>query len=220
MNVSPEYAEPLRYAKHLGVEIGDYGATFSWKDELPKGTGMTAWNPFPMDTTYFGEGNQAVMINYRVDDLTRSWWISPPPASGSTRNARTRAMVASPGSRTATGTGWSSGSRSRASSLPKGGRASKDWSANLPRNRRVTEVARAVVHTSTATTGERVGRVAEWFLLRMHYGLFDQRKRSMRSDWARNPENLMHWSAGHALARLEMSSGSQGRKPWRSVARY
>ena len=27
------------------------------------------WNPFPMDTTYFGEGNQAAMINYRVDDL-------------------------------------------------------------------------------------------------------------------------------------------------------
>ncbi len=49
------------YAKHLGVEIGDYGATFSWKDEVPKGTGMTAWNPFPMDTTYFGEGNQAAM---------------------------------------------------------------------------------------------------------------------------------------------------------------
>ena len=31
------------YAKHLGIEIGDYGATFSWKDEVPKGTGMTAW---------------------------------------------------------------------------------------------------------------------------------------------------------------------------------
>jgi len=57
------------YAKHLGVEVSDYGATFSWKDEVPKGTGMTAWNPFPRDTTYFGEGNQAVMINYRVDDL-------------------------------------------------------------------------------------------------------------------------------------------------------
>ena len=57
------------YAKHLGVEAGDYGATFSWKDEVPKGTGMTAWNPFPMDTTHFGEGNQGAMINYRVDDL-------------------------------------------------------------------------------------------------------------------------------------------------------
>jgi catechol 2,3-dioxygenase-like lactoylglutathione lyase family enzyme len=57
------------YAKHLGIEVGDYGATFLWRDEVPKGTGMTAWNPFPMDTTYFGEGNQAAMINYRVDDL-------------------------------------------------------------------------------------------------------------------------------------------------------
>jgi predicted enzyme related to lactoylglutathione lyase len=57
------------YAKYLGVEVGDYGATFLWKDEVPMRTGMTAWNPFPIDTTYFGEGNQAVMINYRVDDL-------------------------------------------------------------------------------------------------------------------------------------------------------
>src|SRR5580698_4539122 len=57
------------YAKHLGVEVGDYGETFMWKDEVPAGTGMTAWNPFPADTTYFGEGKQAVMINYRVDDL-------------------------------------------------------------------------------------------------------------------------------------------------------
>ena len=46
------------YAKHLGVEIGDYGATFLWEGrEVPEGDGgMTAWNPFPMHTTYFGEG--------------------------------------------------------------------------------------------------------------------------------------------------------------------
>jgi len=25
------------YAKHLGIEIGDYGATFLWKDEVPRG---------------------------------------------------------------------------------------------------------------------------------------------------------------------------------------
>jgi hypothetical protein len=30
---------------------------------------MKAWNPFRMDTTYFGGGNQAAMINDRVDDL-------------------------------------------------------------------------------------------------------------------------------------------------------
>jgi predicted enzyme related to lactoylglutathione lyase len=32
-------------------------------------TGMTAWSAFPQDTSYFGEGQQQVMINYRVDDL-------------------------------------------------------------------------------------------------------------------------------------------------------
>jgi predicted enzyme related to lactoylglutathione lyase len=57
------------YAKHLGVNVGPYGATFEWTDEVPKGTGATAWNTFAADTKYFGEGNQAVMINYRVDDL-------------------------------------------------------------------------------------------------------------------------------------------------------
>jgi len=25
------------YAKHLGIEVGDYGANFLWKDEVPKG---------------------------------------------------------------------------------------------------------------------------------------------------------------------------------------
>jgi predicted enzyme related to lactoylglutathione lyase len=58
------------YAKHLGVVLADYGgASFEWKDEVPKGTGVTAWNAFPADTAYFGPGEQAVMINYRVDDL-------------------------------------------------------------------------------------------------------------------------------------------------------
>jgi predicted enzyme related to lactoylglutathione lyase len=58
------------YAEHLGVTLSDYGGvTFSWKDEVPAGTGMTAWSVFPQDTKYFGEGGQAFMINYRVDDL-------------------------------------------------------------------------------------------------------------------------------------------------------
>ena len=30
---------------------------------------MTAWSAFPVDTQYFGEGQQAAMINYRVDDM-------------------------------------------------------------------------------------------------------------------------------------------------------
>lgn len=69
-------ADPKRlsawYAEHLGVAVSDWGgANFEWSDEVPKGTGSTAWNVFPADTKYFGEAMpaQQVMVNYRVDDL-------------------------------------------------------------------------------------------------------------------------------------------------------
>jgi predicted enzyme related to lactoylglutathione lyase len=58
------------YAKHLGIQMNDYGgANFSWTDEVPATTGVTAWSLFPEDTTYFGPGPQNAMVNYRVDDL-------------------------------------------------------------------------------------------------------------------------------------------------------
>jgi predicted enzyme related to lactoylglutathione lyase len=58
------------YAEHLGITLSDFNGTgFQWSDEVPAGTGMTAWSAFPQDTSYFGEGQQATMINYRVDDL-------------------------------------------------------------------------------------------------------------------------------------------------------
>ena len=58
------------YAEHLGLVIRSYGGVkFEWSDEVPPGTGNTAWSTFPQDTAYFGPGEQAVMINYRVDDL-------------------------------------------------------------------------------------------------------------------------------------------------------
>jgi predicted enzyme related to lactoylglutathione lyase len=57
------------YAAHLGFVVTDYGVSFQWSDEVPAGTGMTIWSGFPQDTKYFGHGEQAVMINYRVDDL-------------------------------------------------------------------------------------------------------------------------------------------------------
>jgi predicted enzyme related to lactoylglutathione lyase len=62
------------YAQHLGMVPTDYGVSFSWADEVPKGTGVTAWSTFPQETKYFGETEagepvQGVMINYRVDDL-------------------------------------------------------------------------------------------------------------------------------------------------------
>ena len=58
------------YSEHLGITLADFnGTAFQWTDELPAGTGMTAWSAFPQDTSYFGEGTQGAMINYRVDDL-------------------------------------------------------------------------------------------------------------------------------------------------------
>ena len=58
------------YIEHLGLSPTAYGGiNFEWSDEVPAGTGTTAWSTFAADTTYFGEGAQPVMINYRVDDL-------------------------------------------------------------------------------------------------------------------------------------------------------
>src|SRR5580698_9535625 len=57
------------YVEHLGFVATDYGVAFEWSDEVPAGTGTTAWTAFPQDTKYFGHGEQAAMINYRVDDL-------------------------------------------------------------------------------------------------------------------------------------------------------
>ncbi|ADV83903.1 VOC family protein [Terriglobus saanensis] len=57
------------YVEHLGMQPKEWGISFDWTDEVPPGTGTTAWSTFPEDTTYFGEGAQRTMINYRVDDL-------------------------------------------------------------------------------------------------------------------------------------------------------
>ena len=58
------------YVQHLGIALTAYGGIeFRWTDEVPAGTGVTAWSTFPADTTYFGTGPQTAMVNYRVDDL-------------------------------------------------------------------------------------------------------------------------------------------------------
>jgi len=58
------------YSENLGIILSDFnGTAFQWSDEIPAGTGMTAWSAFPQDTSYFGDGPQPAMINYRVDDL-------------------------------------------------------------------------------------------------------------------------------------------------------
>jgi predicted enzyme related to lactoylglutathione lyase len=58
------------YLKHLGVDYGQYGATFEWTEE--DGTakkGSTTWSPFPETTKNFDPSTKEFMINYTVDDL-------------------------------------------------------------------------------------------------------------------------------------------------------
>ncbi len=52
------------YAEHLGIEMGDYGTTFTARDG-----DQTVWAPFAMDTGYFGRAEQQAMVNFRVRDL-------------------------------------------------------------------------------------------------------------------------------------------------------
>jgi len=58
------------YKAHLGVDAGDYGATFDWRDkDDPNKSGQTVWSLFPHDTKYFDPSSAPFMINYRVEDL-------------------------------------------------------------------------------------------------------------------------------------------------------
>lgn len=58
------------YAKNLGLEAGEYGATFKWRDlDDPSVKGSTAWCTFPRDSEYFNPSVKPFMINYRVENL-------------------------------------------------------------------------------------------------------------------------------------------------------
>lgn len=59
------------YREHLGLE-GDSGpgVNFFWREDAnPARFGLTVWSVFPEDTSYFGDGQQRFMVNYRVRDL-------------------------------------------------------------------------------------------------------------------------------------------------------
>jgi len=60
--------EALRawYADVLGLAFDETGSVLIVKHAEGD---MAVWNAFDNDTAYFGPGSQAVMINYRVDDL-------------------------------------------------------------------------------------------------------------------------------------------------------
>jgi lactoylglutathione lyase len=58
------------YRNHLGIDAGNYGASFEWREkENPELIGSTSWSLFPHDTKYFLPSTAPFMINYRVADL-------------------------------------------------------------------------------------------------------------------------------------------------------
>jgi catechol 2,3-dioxygenase-like lactoylglutathione lyase family enzyme len=61
------------YERHLGiVPDADGYVSFKWREANDSAReGLTVWVPFASDTTYFGPGPQAHMINYRVQNLDR-----------------------------------------------------------------------------------------------------------------------------------------------------
>jgi len=59
------------YKTHLGINAGQYGATFEWyqgADSTKKG--FTQWTPFGQKSKYFEPSTKDFMINYRVENLT------------------------------------------------------------------------------------------------------------------------------------------------------
>ena len=58
------------YNEHLGLDAGDYGANFEWRQaDDPAKKGSTVWNPFKESTSYFDPSPKEFMINYRVENL-------------------------------------------------------------------------------------------------------------------------------------------------------
>ena len=66
------------YAKHLGVAAkpdspwgaGDDSPLIEWRDKDDSDrTCYTVFDMFPDDTDFFGDGGQAYMLNFRVNDL-------------------------------------------------------------------------------------------------------------------------------------------------------
>lgn len=65
--------EALRgwYKEHLGMNIEDWGGmAFNWnREDGPGERGMTVWNVFEDDSSYFAPSQARFMINYIVKDL-------------------------------------------------------------------------------------------------------------------------------------------------------
>lgn len=58
------------YARHLGLQVEDWGGTvFRWADDNPGGQGTTIWSPFRADSPQFAPGGAGFIVNFRVEDL-------------------------------------------------------------------------------------------------------------------------------------------------------
>src|SRR5262249_20110110 len=58
------------YQKHLGLQVEEWGGVaFRWAQDNPNAAGMTLWNPFKDDTSYFAPSAAPFMVNFRVADL-------------------------------------------------------------------------------------------------------------------------------------------------------
>lgn len=58
------------YSKHLGINAGQYGFMFEWRQkENPEMPGTTSWSAFKQDTDYFDPSKKSYMFNYRVENL-------------------------------------------------------------------------------------------------------------------------------------------------------
>ncbi|MFN8339441.1 MAG: VOC family protein [Saprospiraceae bacterium] len=58
------------YAKHLGFDVDEYGATFiTKKPDNPTENQYLSWSPFNQNTDYFSPSEKDFMINYRVENL-------------------------------------------------------------------------------------------------------------------------------------------------------
>jgi predicted enzyme related to lactoylglutathione lyase len=58
------------YAKNLGFEIDDWGASLPYRDvDNPEQVIPLQWSPFKRDDAYFSPSEKDFMINYRVQNI-------------------------------------------------------------------------------------------------------------------------------------------------------
>lgn len=58
------------YAKNLGIETNDWGATFESRSiENPEHVNSLQWSPFKKESNYFAPSKKEFMINYTVQNI-------------------------------------------------------------------------------------------------------------------------------------------------------